>query len=313
MGFGVCIESKPEADLVYRCGFFGKGTLSRSKPQYRAPPLWQLQQQLEQQQQFEQYARYCIDADSMYPASAQYNPNNSDNIEAYQPLPTPSEPTATDHTTTTTTTNTTSSGDTSATDHEARDGSQYEPYIPEHEPYIPDVATTTTTAMQPIRRRFHVKTMRQTPYDRPVTQQYVDAVANHAEVLQLLLEEAFYLLQVGGCLSIYRDTLTTQPMTIDQCWKAFLSVKPMFAASYAVYHHYRKRYVLHHQVSVDASSPHSLTHSLTLCSGWVPKSGLKYGCHLLLYRNGPTASHAAYGASCRVFGIELQQHSNAVW
>ncbi|KAF6313690.1 tRNA splicing endonuclease subunit 2 [Rhinolophus ferrumequinum] len=86
------------------------------------------------------------------------------------------------------------------------------------------------------------------------------------EYLQLSLEEAFFLVYALGCLSIYYKK---EPLTIVKLWKVFTIVQPTFRTVYMAYHYFRSK-------------------------GWVPKVGLKYGTDLLLYRKGPPFYHASY-------------------
>ncbi|XP_034388021.1 tRNA-splicing endonuclease subunit Sen2 [Cyclopterus lumpus] len=88
------------------------------------------------------------------------------------------------------------------------------------------------------------------------------------EYLQLSLEEAFFLVYSLGCLSVY---LNQEPLSIIQLWREFRSMRPDFVSSFAAYQHCRSR-------------------------GWVPKGGggAKYGADLMLYRKGPPFYHASY-------------------
>ncbi|XP_007654849.1 tRNA-splicing endonuclease subunit Sen2 isoform X2 [Ornithorhynchus anatinus] len=86
------------------------------------------------------------------------------------------------------------------------------------------------------------------------------------EYLQLSLEEAFFLVYALGCLSIsYKE----EPLTITKLWEVFTVLQPTFRTTYMAYHYFRSK-------------------------GWVPKVGLKYGTDLLLYRKGPPFYHASY-------------------
>ncbi|XP_059185454.1 tRNA-splicing endonuclease subunit Sen2 [Centropristis striata] len=89
-----------------------------------------------------------------------------------------------------------------------------------------------------------------------------------SEFLQLSLEEAFFLVYSLGCLSVY---LHQEPLSIIQLWRKFRSLQPDFVSSFSAYQHYRSR-------------------------GWVPKGGggAKYGADLMLYRKGPPFYHASY-------------------
>ncbi|XP_040889987.1 tRNA-splicing endonuclease subunit Sen2 [Toxotes jaculatrix] len=89
-----------------------------------------------------------------------------------------------------------------------------------------------------------------------------------SEYLQLGLEEAFFLVYSLGCLSVY---LHQEPLSVIQLWRKFRSLCPDFVSLYAAYHHCRSR-------------------------GWVPKGGggAKYGVDFILYRKGPPFYHASY-------------------
>ncbi|XP_026885142.2 tRNA-splicing endonuclease subunit Sen2 isoform X1 [Electrophorus electricus] len=89
---------------------------------------------------------------------------------------------------------------------------------------------------------------------------------NMMEYLQLSYEEAFFLVYALGCLSIYYDG---EPLSVLKVWAMFRSAQPNFETTYAAYHYFRSR-------------------------GWVPKSGIKYGADLMLYRKGPPFYHASY-------------------
>uniref|UniRef100_A0A8C1KXN9 tRNA-splicing endonuclease subunit Sen2 n=1 Tax=Cyprinus carpio TaxID=7962 RepID=A0A8C1KXN9_CYPCA len=86
------------------------------------------------------------------------------------------------------------------------------------------------------------------------------------EYLQLSYEEAFFLVYALGCLSVY---YSGEALSVAQVWTMFRSLQPNFSSSYAAYHYFRSK-------------------------GWVPKSGIKYGTDLLLYRKGPPFYHASY-------------------
>ncbi|XP_060127450.1 tRNA-splicing endonuclease subunit Sen2 isoform X3 [Zootoca vivipara] len=59
------------------------------------------------------------------------------------------------------------------------------------------------------------------------------------------------------------------PLSILKLWEVFSEAQPKFKATYMAYHYFRSK-------------------------GWVPKVGLKYGTDLLLYRKGPPFYHASY-------------------
>ncbi|XP_043107204.1 tRNA-splicing endonuclease subunit Sen2 isoform X2 [Puntigrus tetrazona] len=60
-----------------------------------------------------------------------------------------------------------------------------------------------------------------------------------------------------------------EALSVTQVWTMFRSLQPNFSSSYAAYHYFRSK-------------------------GWVPKSGIKYGTDLMLYRKGPPFYHASY-------------------
>lgn len=86
------------------------------------------------------------------------------------------------------------------------------------------------------------------------------------EYLQLTYEEAFFLVYALGCLSVY---CSGEPLSVLEVWSMFRSVQPNFSTTYAAYHYFRAK-------------------------GWVPKTGIKNGTDLMLYRKGPPFYHASY-------------------
>ncbi|XP_059384900.1 tRNA-splicing endonuclease subunit Sen2 isoform X2 [Carassius carassius] len=86
------------------------------------------------------------------------------------------------------------------------------------------------------------------------------ATANEADNM------AFFLVYALGCLSVY---YSGEALSVAQVWTMFRSLQPNFSSSYAAYHYFRSK-------------------------GWVPKSGIKYGTDLMLYRKGPPFYHASY-------------------
>ncbi|KAK5873185.1 hypothetical protein PBY51_013819 [Eleginops maclovinus] len=58
------------------------------------------------------------------------------------------------------------------------------------------------------------------------------------EYLQLSLEEAFFLVYSLGCLSVY---LHQEPLSIIQLWRKFRSLRPDFISSFAAYQHFRSK------------------------------------------------------------------------
>ncbi|CAN9512229.1 unnamed protein product [Ophioblennius macclurei] len=59
-----------------------------------------------------------------------------------------------------------------------------------------------------------------------------------SEYLQLSLEETFFLVYSLGCLSVCQQQV---PLSVVDLWRSFRSLHPDFVSSYAVYHHCRSR------------------------------------------------------------------------
>ena len=95
------------------------------------------------------------------------------------------------------------------------------------------------------------------------------------EPLQLLCVEAFFLTFGLGCLLV-------SSMSIDDLWSKFCSYDKEFPYQYAVYHHFRSK-------------------------GYVVKTGEKFGCDFLLYKEGPPFYHAQY--SVRI----IPPHEKITW
>jgi len=101
--------------------------------------------------------------------------------------------------------------------------------------------------------------------------------------IQLSLEEAFYLNSHVHCLQIFL-TNKDQILTTEDIWKECCKRDSNFIHKYVVYEYYRKR-------------------------GWVPKPGIKYGVHFLLYKDGPAYYHSSYGVVVR----SAVQQSELTW
>ncbi len=100
------------------------------------------------------------------------------------------------------------------------------------------------------------------------------------EHLQLMPEEAFYLVFALGALSVL-DPVTQRALTVQDLFKRFrqysyfpprqtgLQPDDPFLLNYVVYHHFRSL-------------------------GWVVRPGIKFGVDWLLYHRGPVFSHAEF-------------------
>ncbi|XP_053233672.1 tRNA-splicing endonuclease subunit Sen2 isoform X3 [Podarcis raffonei] len=93
-----------------------------------------------------------------------------------------------------------------------------------------------------------------------------------------LKKEAFFLVYALGCLSIYYNEA---PLSILKLWEVFSEAQPKFKATYMAYHYFRSK-------------------------GWVPKVGLKYGTDLLLYRKGPPFYHASYSVIVELVNSDFE-------
>lgn len=94
------------------------------------------------------------------------------------------------------------------------------------------------------------------------------AASGVTEALCLLCEEAFFLSAVCGVLEV-RDSINDAQSALSPhvLWTQFCEMHPAFPVRYAAYQHLR-------------------------ACGWVPKSGLKFGCDFMVYRVGPQYRHA---------------------
>ncbi|KXJ11368.1 tRNA-splicing endonuclease subunit Sen2 [Exaiptasia diaphana] len=93
------------------------------------------------------------------------------------------------------------------------------------------------------------------------------------EHLQLTLEEAFFLSYGLGCLNVYDDN--KKALSIGDLWREFSQVKKNFIPCYIAYHYYRSK-------------------------GWVPKCGIKYGTDFVIYKEGMPFYHSSYSVIVQV-------------
>lgn len=118
----------------------------------------------------------------------------------------------------------------------------------------------------------------------PPTKTFTSSDVTNLEVLQLTLQEAFFLQYGVGCLSLHTSTEDViTPITVEAAWRMYCQVStggiatsavPLrpdnpFIINYVAYHHYRSL-------------------------GWVVKTGVKFAADFLLYRRGPVFNHAEY-------------------
>ena len=99
-------------------------------------------------------------------------------------------------------------------------------------------------------------------------------------------------------------------LTEEQLWTACSSLQPCWASDYATYHHFRckvwlmtvlrQRQRLMYATNVCASTAeHYASNCIVRCKvamwlqGWLPKPGLQYGGHFVLYAAHPETCHSA--------------------
>lgn len=126
-----------------------------------------------------------------------------------------------------------------------------------------------------------------TPVEEPL-------IIKNQEHTQLTLEEAFFLVYALGALTVLDPTTNTPIPTRDLFYlfrrtsifpptsNPSLSPDDPFMLNYVVYHHFRSL-------------------------GWVPRSGIKFSCDLMLYNRGPVFDHAEFGV------VILPSYSDSYW
>lgn len=112
------------------------------------------------------------------------------------------------------------------------------------------------------------------------------------EILKLGFEEAFFLSYGLGVLNIY-DPSSNCYLNLDQIWNTFCTLYNQnditaFPVLYAAYHFFRSK-------------------------GWVVKSGIKFGCNLLLYKEGPPYYHSLLSVTVIKHSQKDQVNSQLTW
>ncbi|XP_041362114.1 tRNA-splicing endonuclease subunit Sen2-like [Gigantopelta aegis] len=79
-------------------------------------------------------------------------------------------------------------------------------------------------------------------------------------------------------------SLEEESLGLSYLWNHFCDVQKTFLPNYIAYHHFRSK-------------------------GWVPKSGLKFGCDFILYREGPPFYHGSYSVVVRLVDEQTLQDS----
>nr|CAH0112873.1 unnamed protein product [Daphnia galeata] len=91
-------------------------------------------------------------------------------------------------------------------------------------------------------------------------------VSDLDETSNLMLEEAFFLSYVVGCLQVkFQDIF----LNLDEIWMLFQKSTSNFVPRYISYQHFRM-------------------------AGWIVRSGIKFGADFILYKQGPEFHHASY-------------------
>ncbi|XP_067667875.1 tRNA-splicing endonuclease subunit Sen2-like [Haliotis asinina] len=114
---------------------------------------------------------------------------------------------------------------------------------------------------------------------RPVLKKDPYPVVEH---LLLSFEETFFLSYGLGCLVVTDEK--QRNLSLSSLWQRFCSSRADFRAKYIAYHYYRSK-------------------------GWVPKTGLKFGCDFIVYKEGPPFYHGSYSVLVRLVDEEtLTEH-----
>ncbi|XP_057371982.1 tRNA-splicing endonuclease subunit Sen2-like [Daphnia carinata] len=92
-----------------------------------------------------------------------------------------------------------------------------------------------------------------------------------SETSNLMVEEAFFLSYAIGCLQVKFEE---KFLNLDEIWDLFMKTTNNFLSRYLSYQHFR-------------------------LSGWVVRSGLKFGGDFILYKQGPEFHHASYSVVVR--------------
>ena len=103
------------------------------------------------------------------------------------------------------------------------------------------------------------------------------------EPLALIPEEALYLVAEVGRLCLFSPD-RQDCYSAEKLWTLFCAQHRLFPSTYTAYRHYRRK-------------------------GWVPKSGLKFGVHFLLYQEGPKSFHSSYAVLVREGVMEAASKS----
>ncbi|KAF9185039.1 tRNA splicing endonuclease subunit sen2 [Haplosporangium sp. Z 767] len=119
------------------------------------------------------------------------------------------------------------------------------------------------------------------------------------EHLQLSLEEAFFLVFAVECIAVFDTTTSLSPnatnkyrgpLSIQECWSRFAETSTLKLNI--------RQYPSTEDLSLTASNPfivRYVAYHYYRSKGWVVKDGLIYGTDFLLYKKGLVFGHSQYG------------------
>ncbi|XP_062621253.1 tRNA-splicing endonuclease subunit Sen2-like [Saccostrea cucullata] len=103
------------------------------------------------------------------------------------------------------------------------------------------------------------------------------------EFLHLTFQESFFLSYGLGCLRLYEND---KLLNLSEMWRIFCQRQDRFVPLYVAYHYYRSK-------------------------GWVPKTGLKFGADLIIYKEGPPFYHGSYSVLVKMVDENLAEEENS--
>ncbi|EIW72842.1 hypothetical protein TREMEDRAFT_25866 [Tremella mesenterica DSM 1558] len=291
----VWVTRRDHIDILFRRGFFGKGTLSRSEPTWRERRLGDLKsgdgltaEQVREKRRIER-KQFKIDrAAAMLSAAkaaeAVLTSGQTPSLEAI------SEDGSSGGVDLTTLTPQTFLVRPTRPDTNRNRGRKAFKRTPK--PPLPaDAPQPTPSSLAPINPGVEIVDLGpDEQQDEEDEEDLAEELVEDMEHLQLALEEAWFLASALGVLKIY-DPLTNTypppsailPLFLTPFSPGLHPVVPLpvrpddpFLVSYVAYHHFRSL-------------------------GWVVKPGIKFACDWLLYRRGPAFSHSAF--SCVVIPV----------
>ncbi|KAK3838800.1 MAG: hypothetical protein J3R72DRAFT_182018 [Linnemannia gamsii] len=272
-GASVWIHESKDIEVLFRQGFFGKGTLSRSEATWTVRTTEGFQGVSLEDITRRRRAERAQVREKL--ASSQHQQQQQQQQQGNLSTPTSSESPSGSPLTTCSKTPLSAPPDSTAL--KISPGKQ----LPDSLPY--DTTKLSTTSLT----------------SSPINIGGIDQGEDY-EHLQLSLEEAFFLVFAVECIAVSSQTTTPcnlsgshqnlSSLSIQECWLRFAEASVLrkssrssmslcmpeispdnpFIIRYAAYHHYRSQ-------------------------GWVVKDGLKYGTDYLLYKKGMVFGHSQFG------------------